>query len=180
MEDVRRVMSHEQALGQCKGYLEQHVPGAALVRVASTAGAAQMLAASDSRCTDAAVCSKICANIYEGLDVLAEGIQDENSNSTRFMVMATDKEAVLPGFDGTARWRGLIRVGSRHGCAVGAVLDDARLRIRQVDRRPSLSVAGNDYFVEVEADCECEEDAWEAMVRAASERMHGRVLGVWK
>jgi prephenate dehydratase len=49
--------------------------------VASTAGAAKTIAESEGERghTDAAICSKICVGLYEGLEVLREGIQDENS-----------------------------------------------------------------------------------------------------
>ena len=53
------------------------------MRAASTAGAAKTLAETNERCTDAAVCSKICAQIYNGLQVVAEGIQDESCESNR-------------------------------------------------------------------------------------------------
>ncbi|GJJ09504.1 hypothetical protein Clacol_003727 [Clathrus columnatus] len=106
--EVKRVLSHEQALGQCKHWLKEHVPNAELLKVASTAGAAKMI---NSR-EEAAICSKICAELYEGLEVIAQGIQDEDNNKTRFMVVMTNEEDVLKigpskGVDGL---RGLIRL----------------------------------------------------------------------
>ena len=98
------------------------------------------------------------------------------------MVLASDEESLLPVSEGGARRRGLIRaaVSQRQPCSsVRRMLNNVGLNIRQVDRRPSLSVVGDDYFVEVEADGVCELDAWGAAVRAASERIHGRVLGTW-
>lgn len=184
-----------QALGQCKAYLGRHLPEATLVGVASTAGAAKILAETKGPCTDAAVCSKICADLYDGLEVLAEGIQDVNceyiskfnsdtnrtrsANLTRFMVLGSNREACLPGSKGVIWRRGLIRVRVGKGCAVEPVVRKVGMRVRQLDRRPSLSGGGDEYFVEVEAEEKVESGEWEERVRGAAEGVQGIVLGVW-
>jgi len=178
LEDVTRVLSHEQALGQCQAYVARHLPGATMVKVASTAGAAKTLAETEGASTDAAICSKICADIYNGLEVLLENIQDENSNFTRFMVMATEELAPLPASEGVERRRGLIRVPVAEG-SVGAVVAKVALFTRHVDRRPSLSGSGDEYFFEVEAESACGEAEWAEAVRAGCTRANGSVLGVW-
>lgn len=98
------------------------------------------------------------------------------------MVLATaDEETLLPASRGVGRRRGLIRAAVGQGCStVGVMLNKLGLNIRQVDRRPSLSVVGNDYFVEVEAEGESELGAWDAVVHAAAERIGGSVLGIWQ
>ncbi|KAF8592078.1 PDT-domain-containing protein [Ramaria rubella] len=179
LADIGRVLSHEQALGQCKGFLGREVPGATLVRVGSTAGAAKMLAESGGGCTDAAICSRVCAEMYAGLSVLAEGIQDDTAgqkNVTRFMVLASSADARAGGSRGVRRRRGLLRVAVGAGADVGAVVG-AVGRVRQVDRRPSL--AGHDYFLEIEAGADKTEAEWAAVVHAAGQRVSATVLGCW-
>lgn len=84
MGEVRTVHSHVQALGQCRARLRSM--GLHPVVSADTAGAARRIAEVGDR-TQAAIASRLAAEIY-GLDILAEDIEDEAHNTTRFVVMA--------------------------------------------------------------------------------------------
>ncbi|KAL6759379.1 hypothetical protein V8C86DRAFT_3018190 [Haematococcus lacustris] len=86
LADVRRVMSHPQALAQCDGYLRKL--GVVKEAVDDTAGAAQMVARQELQGVGA-VCSRRAAELY-GLDVLEEGVQDVKDNITRFIVLSRD------------------------------------------------------------------------------------------
>ncbi|CAI9776421.1 unnamed protein product [Fraxinus pennsylvanica] len=89
----KRVLSHPQALAQC----ERTLTGLGLVREAvdDTAGAAKHVAL--HKLKDAgAVASKTAARIY-GLNILAEDIQDDSDNVTRFLMLA--REPIIPGTD---------------------------------------------------------------------------------
>ena len=55
-----------------------------LVKTASTAGAAEALSAGDAG--DAAICSAVCASVYEGLEILQEGIQNDNGKNCFLLV----------------------------------------------------------------------------------------------
>lgn len=92
-EDLKRVLSHPQALAQCELTLNK----LAVTRVSAddTAGAAQIIAANSLRDTGA-VASARAAEIY-GLNILAEGIQDDSDNITRFLILA--REPIIPGTD---------------------------------------------------------------------------------
>jgi prephenate dehydratase len=79
---VRRAMSHPQALAQTRRYLEAR--GIEPVPHHDTAGAARALAERPEPGL-AAIASAAAARRY-GLEVLAEGIQDDDSNQTRFVV----------------------------------------------------------------------------------------------
>lgn len=83
LEDIREVSSHSQALAQCQGWLRAQLPRAALLEVESTTAAAQRVL-KEKR--GAAICSKAAAVLY-GLNVLAEGIEDQSLNTTRFLVI---------------------------------------------------------------------------------------------
>lgn len=88
LEDVRRVISHPQALGQCRQYLREHLHQAEEIPAYDTAGAAKMVAQSDSM-TDAAIASEKAAEEYE-LQVLVPGIESNRQNYTRFLALGRE------------------------------------------------------------------------------------------
>lgn len=92
-EDLKRVVSHQQALAQCEGTLTKL--GVVREAVDDTAGAAKFIAENGLRGTGA-VASARAAKIY-GLEVLAEGIQDDVDNVTRFLMLA--REPIIPRTD---------------------------------------------------------------------------------
>jgi chorismate mutase/prephenate dehydratase len=83
MDEVRKVVSHPQALAQCRKWLEENLPDIPLVDVASTALAAQMAAEDE---TAAAVASTMAATLYD-LQVVQHKIEDNPHNFTRFLVI---------------------------------------------------------------------------------------------
>jgi len=87
--DVRRVYSKSQALSQCRNWLGKNVPQAAKVEVVSTAAAAELAQREEFA---AAVASRAAANPYR-LNVLAENIEDQPHNITRFAVIGENAEA---------------------------------------------------------------------------------------
>ncbi len=89
MENIRSVYSHEQGLFQCEGFLGQH-PDWKRIPQDDTAGSARMVADGNDR-TKAAICSKRSAELY-GLEILAEGINDNLENTTRFVVVSPKME----------------------------------------------------------------------------------------
>jgi prephenate dehydratase len=90
MQDIKKAISHPQALGQCAAYLRGH--DIKPEQVYDTAGSVKML--KESGALDvAAIASKRAAELY-GMQVLEEGIEDNPENYTRFL--AIQREAVLP------------------------------------------------------------------------------------
>ena len=83
LEDVRKIISHPQALAQCRKWLEENLPDLPQVDVASTALAAQLAAEDDSA---AAIASEMAANLYN-LKVVKQKIADNPRNFTRFLVI---------------------------------------------------------------------------------------------
>lgn len=84
---INVILSHPQALAQCRSYLREHYPGAELVAVDSTAAAAYQVASGAKN--TAAIGSLRAARLYS-LAVTAADIQDNPHNSTRFIVLARD------------------------------------------------------------------------------------------
>lgn len=84
-DTLQDVCSHEQGLLQCEAFLNAH-PGWTRTAVRNTAVAAKLVAQSGDL-TRGAIGSRRCAALY-GLDVLAEGINFNDENFTRFVVVA--------------------------------------------------------------------------------------------
>ncbi|XP_068667577.1 arogenate dehydratase 2-like [Aristolochia californica] len=93
IEDLKRVISHPQALAQCEHTLTKL--GVVRESVDDTAGSAQFVAVEKLQDTGA-VASARAAEVY-GLNILAHNIQDESDNVTRFLMLA--REPIIPGID---------------------------------------------------------------------------------
>ena len=85
LDSIQTVYSHEQGLFQCEAYLNKH-PKWNRVPQADTAGSANMVAKSGDP-SKAAICSKRSAELY-GLEILAEAINSNVNNTTRFVVVS--------------------------------------------------------------------------------------------
>ncbi len=96
-EDVTTLYSHPQPLSQGRQWLHENLPTVAIENVASTAVAAQR-AAEDPR--GLAITTKLAAQSYE-LEILADNIEDEPTNRTRFFVIGSD-DAEATGRDKTS------------------------------------------------------------------------------
>ena len=96
---IAQIASHKQSLAQCRQWLLKHYPDVELVECSSNAEAGK-LASENSRI--AAIAGSMAAEVY-GLTILDEKIQDQQHNSTRFLVLANfatnpsgaDKSSIL-------------------------------------------------------------------------------------
>ncbi|PON75701.1 2-isopropylmalate synthase [Parasponia andersonii] len=93
LEDLKRVLSHPQALAQCEHTLTRW--GLIREAVDDTAGAAKHVAFHKLKDTGA-VASSAAGMIY-GLNIIAQDIQDDADNVTRFLMLA--REPIIPGID---------------------------------------------------------------------------------
>lgn len=93
LEAVRRVYSHPQALAQCEKFLRS-LQNVDIVATYDTAGSARMIRDGMLRDT-AAIASRRAAEIF-GLSILREGVQDFDTNITRFIVVARDPIPLAP------------------------------------------------------------------------------------
>lgn len=85
LQQVQQVLGHSQALGQCRQWLAANVPHATQVSAVSNGEAAKQAAANPPW---AAIASIRASRQYE-LPILANNIEDEPSNTTRFLVVAS-------------------------------------------------------------------------------------------
>ncbi|HTW18223.1 MAG TPA: prephenate dehydratase [Nocardioides sp.] len=93
LSDISTVHSHVHALGQCRKIIREH--GLKPVISGDTAGAAREVAeAADP--TQAAISPPLAAEIY-GLEILAQDVEDEDHNTTRFVVLSRELVEAAPG-----------------------------------------------------------------------------------
>ena len=88
LSQITSAMSHTVLLGQCRGFLSEH--GIHRITGADTAGSAKHVAKTANPGL-AALASSLAGEIY-GLDVLAQDSEDNDNNTTRFVIMARDPD----------------------------------------------------------------------------------------
>ncbi len=93
LKDIKDVYSHVHALGQCRKILRKH--GLTAHVAGDTAGAARQVSEWGDL-TRAALAPRLAAELY-GLDILAENVEDEAHNTTRFVILAKDPDDAEPG-----------------------------------------------------------------------------------
>ena len=128
---VTRVLAHQQALAQCRGWLELNLPDAEHVAVGSNAEAASLVSADDSA---AAIASDMAAELYD-LAIVEPNIEDQPDNTTRFLVIGP--QAALPsGEDKTSL---LISVNNKPGALYRMLQPIAQHKISmtRIESRPS-------------------------------------------
>ena len=93
LNDVKKIISHPQGLAQCRKYIKT-TGISETVAVSSTAEAAHIV--SQGKGDTAAIAPKRAAEVY-GLDIIGENIQDDGTNSTRFIVISKHKPELKSG-----------------------------------------------------------------------------------
>jgi prephenate dehydratase len=93
LDAITDVYSHVHALGQCRKIIRKHTLRAHVA--GDTAGAAREVAEWGDA-TRAALAPRLAAEVY-GLDILAEDVEDEAHNTTRFVVLSKSPDDVEPG-----------------------------------------------------------------------------------
>jgi prephenate dehydratase len=93
LKTIKTVQSHIHALGQCRNMIRKL--GLKTVIGADTAGSARQISESGDN-THAAIASRLAAEIYR-LEILAEDVEDEAHNTTRFIVLSREADWVKQG-----------------------------------------------------------------------------------
>lgn len=95
LENIKEIVSHEQAINQCSGFLST-LKDVKITVCENTAMAARLVAQSE-RDDIAALSSRACAELY-GLENIAASVQDMGNNYTRFICISKEPE-IYPGAD---------------------------------------------------------------------------------
>ncbi len=142
-KDIREVYSKPQALSQCRAWLTSHLPEARWVEVASTAVAAKIA----SNTPNAAAVASREAGMHHGLDIIAECIEDNKDNVTRFAIIGDEKVAAT-GDDKTSL---MFQVPHQPGALadVMVMFRDNGLNLTWIESFPVPGKA-NEYFFFVE------------------------------
>ncbi|MCA9269129.1 MAG: prephenate dehydratase, partial [Planctomycetales bacterium] len=142
---VTDVYSKPQALSQCRNWLAQHLPQAALHETTSTTAAAELAAKTPGA---AAVASRQ-AGVNYGLDVVAANIEDNKNNVTRFAVIGHDAQPRTRN-DKTAL---MFQVEHKPGALADAMtlFKRSRLNLTWIESFPIPGVASEYlFFIELE------------------------------
>ena len=93
---IKRIYSHPQAFGQCEAFLSTYLRGVERQEVTSTSKAAEIVATDPSR-TAAAISNRLAADVHR-LKFLAEDIEDQEDNTTRFLILqkSISKHGLVP------------------------------------------------------------------------------------
>lgn len=149
IKSVKRVLAHQQALAQCRRWLDVNMPDAERVAVSSNAEGARLAAADPE---DAAIASDAAAELYD-IPVQQLHIEDDSSNTTRFLVIGT--RSVAPsGKDKTTL---LVSARNQPGALHKFLspLADRGIDMMRIESRP-VQGAGWQYcfFIDVDGHCE--------------------------
>lgn len=139
-EQIKKVYSHPQVVGQCRQWLQREMSGVDVVPVASTARAAELASREEAA---GALASHLAAEIY-GLQILESDVQDLGGNTTRFAVLGhaygkptqDDKTSLL------------FAVQHKAGALYSALesFKTFGLNMTKIESRPSRSKAWEYYF----------------------------------
>ncbi|WP_462332314.1 prephenate dehydratase [Schwartzia sp. (in: firmicutes)] len=155
-DKVKTIYSHAQPLAQCREWLDKNFPDAERLEAASTAQAVKLAAESPDEACAAAIGTKRAGELY-GLSVLAEEIQDNDTNCTRFYELCRQPAHVLPKGE---KGRALVICdidGSRAGSLLGVLQEFAErgVNMTRIESRPRRTELGRYIFffdLEVEGD----------------------------
>ena len=135
IEDIVRVTSHPQALGQCRDFLRSRLPMAEIQSAYDTAGAAKLVASRGST-DEAAIASRAAAATY-GLQILAEDIESNHANFTRFLALGRADADASAGLAAAARssdeWRTTLVYAQRENVPGGLFKSLAVFALRDID-----------------------------------------------
>ncbi|HZL45782.1 MAG TPA: prephenate dehydratase [Opitutaceae bacterium] len=137
LEKIEKVYSKDQALAQCRMWLQRHLPHAQVIDSASTSSAVQIAKKTPGT---AAVASPIAAEYY-GVPVVAANIQDKPDNTTRFFVVG--KQASGSAGGGRDMTSFLVSLGDDAAAHPGALLKmllplaKRGINLSKIESRPS-------------------------------------------
>ena len=150
-EDIKMIVSHPQALGQCSKFLEREFCGVELKAVSSTAAAAQAVAQGDG--SAAAITPKTAAGLYS-LEIIAEGCNDSQDNYTRFVIIEKQPNMTVTDHDKSS-----IVFSTEHkpGSLYRAIglLDEEKINMLKIESRPMKNGLGKYvFFIDIEGNAD--------------------------
>jgi len=151
IKKIKKIYSHRQSLAQCRKWIDLNMSGCELFDVNSNAEAARLASEEDNV---AAIAGDAAGEIYH-LGVLANNIEDEPDNTTRFLVIGS-RETPPSGVDKTSL---LIYTENKSGALYSILEPIARngLSMTRIESRPSRKGMWNYvFFIDVDGHIEDE------------------------
>ncbi len=144
-QDIQKLFVHPQSSAQCRAWIQNHLPHVEIIETSSNARSAEMAAKTRH---SAALGGALAAQRY-GLDVLEADIQDNATNTTRFLVLGRQCSPAT-GQDRTSIMFSIPhQVGALH-TSLG-IFRRYRLNMTKIESRPSKRKAW-EYFFFVDCD----------------------------
>ena len=175
LADIRSVASHPMALAQCERFFAAH-PQWKRVPAEDTAGSVrEALSRGDKSC--AAIAGRRAAQHYKGV-ILAENIQDNAENLTRFVLLVKEKEAAAWLSPDARKVSLAMRLAHRPGALLASLEPFARhgVNLLKIESRPIHGQPWEyQFFIDVESSDAARLDQALADVRHATSEL--RVLG---
>src|SRR5262249_32023502 len=177
LEDLRSVSSHPVALAQCENFFLSN-PDLKRVATEDTAGSVREVIARGDK-SFAGIASRRAATIYSGV-ILAENIQDNPENFTRFVLLVPSESAAEFASTDAHKMSIALRLAHKPGALLAALEPFARHRVnlQKIESRP---IHGRpfeyQFYLDLEATSPAELDAALAEVRKATSVL--RVLGLY-
>lgn len=130
-DEITVVYSQAQAFGQCRQYLEKHLPGVETFIVSSHARAAELAAMSANA---AVIGSEKLASQYH-LNILARNIEDSPDNRTRYLILSRGELNPMPHTKSCICFAASERFGALHDCL--APFKKAGVTLSMIESRPA-------------------------------------------
>ena len=173
--DIRSVASHPMALAQCERFFAAH-PQWKRVPAEDTAGSVrEMLARGDK--SSAAIASRRAAEHYQAA-ILAESIQDNSENFTRFVLLVPEKQAPAHGSAEGRKISVAMRLAHRPGSLLASLEPFGRhnVNLLKIESRPIHGRPWEyQFFIDLEATDSAKLD--QALAEVAKATRELRVLG---
>lgn len=170
-QKICRIYSHPQPISQCRGYLQQHYPEAELIKVASTARAAEIVAKEPRGMGAAAICTKRGGEL-NGLVTVAKEIQDNMANATRFFELRRVTAAPQAPIGPAEKMLVICEIDGQKAGALYDVLKefaDRGVNMTRIESRPARTELGA-YIFFFDLDVADNEEALRTSVEAVARK----------
>ncbi|MBI5195519.1 MAG: prephenate dehydratase [Nitrospirae bacterium] len=169
--DIKKIYSFPQATTQCRGWLEENLPGIPVIEEMSTAAAAERVSKDPGA---AAVASELAASIYN-LQFVEKGIEDRKYNYTRFLIIAKN----FPAKTGKDKTSIMFSIKDKAGALYAILKPFAKhkINLKKIESRPSRRKAWEYiFFVDMEGHIE-DKKVKKAIDEVKKECLYLKVLG---
>lgn len=173
--DIRRIVSHPVVPAQCSKFLRRNLPDVEFIAANSTAEAVRQVTSAPDE-PWAAIGTLRAADIYRG-EVIAEDIEDNDRNSTRFILIGT--EPVPASGPGRYRTSIVCMLGRDRPGALLSILQEFAMRavnLSRLESRPTKQGLGR-YLFFIDIDGSMQRDLpVSAAIRALEDQNLARVI----